>query len=88
MTRLLDVIALNVSFDEVSQKIDYQPIYYFDAFFDAYNPKEPVAVIYPMLQPTEDVSYSENVMFCYFDHERKIIFNSDVTILQEIPHSY
>ena len=87
-TRLLDVIALNVSFDEVSQKIDYQPIYYFDAFFDEYNPKEPVAVIYPMLQPTDDISYAENVMFCYFDAERKIIFNSDGTVLQEIPHSY
>ena len=87
-TRLLDVIALNVSFDEVSQKIDYQPIYYFDAFFDEYNPKEPVAVIYPMLQPTADVSYSEKIRFCYFDNERKVIFDEGGNILQEIPHSY
>ena len=88
MTRLLDVIALNVSFDEESQKIHYQPIYYFDAFFDELNPKKPIAIVYPMLQPTDDVSYSDNVMFCYFDSERKIIYNNDGTILQEIPHSY
>ena len=88
MTRLLDVIALNVSFDEATEKIHYQPIYYFDAYFDQLNPKEPIAVIYPMLQPTDDVSYAENVMFCYFDAERKVIYDSDGNILEEIPHSY
>tara|TARA_Y100001938_G_C8036300_1_gene403514 strand:- start:109 stop:1308 length:1200 start_codon:yes stop_codon:yes gene_type:complete len=88
MTRLLDVIALNVSFDEATEKIHYQPIYYFDAYFDQLNPKEPVAVVYPMLQPTDDVSYADDVMFCYFDAERKVIYDSDGNILEEIPHSY
>ena len=88
MTRLLDVIALNVSFDEATEKIHYQPIYYFDAYFDQLNPKEPIAVIYPMLQPTDDVSYAEDVMFCYFDAERKVIYDSEGNILEEIPHSY
>ena len=88
MTRLLDVIALNVSFDEATEKIHYQPIYYFDAYFDQLNPKEPIAVVYPMLQPTDDVSYADDVMFCYFDAERKVIYDSDGNILEEIPHSY
>ena len=88
MTRLLDVIALNVSFDEQTEKINYQPIYYFDAYFDQLNPKEPIAVIYPMLQPTDDLSYADDVMFCYFDNERKVIYDSDGNIIEEIPHSY
>jgi hypothetical protein len=79
---------LNVSFDEATEKIHYQPIYYFDAYFDHLNPKEPIAVVYPMLQPTDDVSYADDVMFCYFDAERKVIYDSNGNIIEEIPHSY
>jgi len=88
MIKLLDVIALNVSFDEETQQFNYQPIYYFDAFFDELNPKDPIAVVYPLLQPTDDVSYDGESMFCYLDDEKKIIFDADGNVLQEIPHSY
>ena len=88
MIKLLDVIALNVSFNEETQQINYQPIYYFDAFFDELNPKDPIAVIYPLLSPTDDVSYDGETMFCYLDDEKKVIFDVNGNVLQEIPHSY
>ena len=88
MVRLLDVVAINVSYDTTKEKLTHTPIYYFDAFFDDFNPYDPIAICYPILSPTEDPSYTEKVKYAYFDAERKVIYDEDGNVMSEEIHNY
>ena len=59
MTNLIGTIAIQVFYqeDESGSFLDHRPIYYFDAFFDDNDPYNPIAIVYPILLPTDDVSY-------------------------------
>lgn len=89
MTNLLGVCALYVYWqqEEDSGYIDYRPIYYFDAFFGE-DPYNPIAICYPMLNPTSDTSYShlDQVKYCYWDNTYKIVYDSNGNVLEETRH--
>ena len=88
MTNLLGTIALYVYWDECEDgsHLNYRPIYYFDAFFDE-DPTKPIAISYPMLEPTGDTSYvSEDLKFCYWDADYKIIYDERGNVVSETRH--
>ncbi len=88
MTNLLGTIALYVYWNEEDDGgyLDYRPIYYFDAFFDE-DPTKPIAIAYPMLEPTGDTSYvSEDLKFCYWDDNYKIVYDERGNVIKEERH--
>jgi len=90
MTNLLGTIAIQVFFDEDEggSYLDHRPIYYFDAFFDENDPYNPIAIAYPTLVPTEDVSYVEKVKFEAWDNENHIKYDEDGNIIFEEANPY
>jgi len=56
MTRLVGTIATQVVYNaEPKPSFNYNPVYYFDAFFDD-DPFVPSAITYPLVQNVHDVS--------------------------------
>tara|TARA_R100000388_G_scaffold77239_1_gene56229 strand:- start:645 stop:1958 length:1314 start_codon:yes stop_codon:yes gene_type:complete len=83
MLRLLDNVAVGVFFDEINSKFNHTAIYYFDAYFDDSNPYTPIAISYPMLNPTGDISYTDIPKFVYYDDKVKVIYDEDGNIISE-----
>ena len=91
MTRLLGTIAVQVSWKDNGnglQYFDYTPFYKFDVITNPDNPLEPLAIIYPMLLPVDDVSKAPLEMYCYWDSEVKRIYDGNDSIISEEKHSY
>ena len=90
MTNLIGTPAVRVMWEEDEEKkcFDYRTVYYYDSFFTPSNPYKPYAIVYPILSPTEDVSYTDKVQFAYWDDKSNIIFDEDGNILEEHPHPY
>ena len=91
MTRLIGTIAVQVSWKDNGnglQYFEYTPFYKFDVISDPDNPLEALAIIYPMLLPVEDASQAPKEMFCYWDNQVKRIYNKDMQIVSEEPHKY
>ena len=88
MTRLCGTIATRVVWNEgETPYYDYRPIYFFHVFFDN-DPFVPTAITYPMLQPVEDSSQVQKLMYAYWDAERYIHMDEDGAVIEEIPHTY
>ena len=88
MTRLCGTIATRVVWNEAeSPYFDYRPIYFFHVFFND-DPFVPSAITYPLLQPVEDSSKVEKLQYAYWDAEKYVHMDEDMTILNEIPHNY
>ena len=88
MTRLVGSIATQVVFKQSPEPpFDYNPVYYFEAYFDD-DPFVPYAITYPMVQNVYDVSNTDKLQYCYFDHEVKIIYDEDGNQLFEQFHNY
>ena len=87
MTKLLGSLAVQVSWCEEG-KFEYTPIYSFDVHTDPMNPLKPIAIQYPMLMHTEEPSYTDQPMFCYWDAEKILYLDEDGVILKEEINPY
>tara|TARA_Y100000593_G_scaffold72339_1_gene132887 strand:+ start:561 stop:1892 length:1332 start_codon:yes stop_codon:yes gene_type:complete len=90
MTNLIGTPAVRVMWEEDEDKkcFDYRVVYYYDAYFTPPNPYNPYAIIYPILNPTEDVSYTEPTQFSYWDENVNIIYDEEGNIIAEYPNPY
>ena len=91
MTNLLGTPALRIAWNDLEEKsfFEYQLIYYFDAFFDAFNPYKPKAIVYPVLNPTYDVSFSRNqLQWEYWDDDNHVRYDEDGNIIFEEVNPY
>lgn len=86
MTRLLGTCATYVMYDEVDQKFDYRPIYYFEPYFGD-NPYRPEAIVYPMMHGHADLSDTTELMYAYWDKDTHMKFDDNGNILEEIQHN-
>ena len=86
MLRLLDNVAVGVSWDEVNNKFKHNSVYYFDSFFSDDDPYNPLAICYPLLNPTGDVSFTDIPKWVYYDDQVKVIFDEDGSTLSEEHH--
>jgi len=88
MTRLVGTIATQVVFKQAPDPhFNYNPVYYFDAFFDN-DPFTPYAITYPMAQNIYDVSDVTKMSYCYWDDMHYIVFDQDGNITFEQDHNY
>tara|TARA_R100001463_G_scaffold23408_1_gene56191 strand:- start:1943 stop:3232 length:1290 start_codon:yes stop_codon:yes gene_type:complete len=88
MTRLIGTIAVRVMFiDDEMPHFDYQPIYYFHAFFEN-DPFKPASISYPLMNYTEDTSNSDNCQYIHWNDKEYIIFDENGEILEQQDHSY
>ena len=89
MTRLCGSIATQVIYrDDMEQPcFDYKPVYYFDVHMGE-NPFVPEAITYPILQSTDDVSYTDKLKYVYYDSDMYAVFDEDGIILEEKEHGY
>jgi len=86
MTRLLGTCATYVMYDEMEQRFEYRPIYYFEPYFGD-NPYKPQAIVYPMMHGHADLSDTNDLMYAYWDSELHIKFDDNGNIIEEIQHN-
>lgn len=86
MTRLLGTCATYVMYDEMEQRFEYRPIYYFEPYFGD-NPYKPEAIVYPMMHGHADLSDTSDLMYAYWDKEICLKFDENGNILEEIQHN-
>ena len=90
MTNLLDTPAVRIIWQDEEDKsmLDHRLVYYYDAHFSPQNPYEPYAIIYPILNPTADVSYTSPMLCAYWDDSVNIIYDEDGNIVEEHENPY
>jgi hypothetical protein len=66
---------------------DYQPIYYFHPFFGN-DPFKPIALTYPLMNYTSDVSNSDKLQYIHWNDYEYVIFDEDGSILEQKEHGY
>tara|TARA_R100001460_G_scaffold34959_1_gene67652 strand:- start:319 stop:1656 length:1338 start_codon:yes stop_codon:yes gene_type:complete len=86
MTRLLGTCATYVMYNEIDQKFDYRPIYYFEPYFGD-NPYQPEAIVYPMMHGHADISDTDELMYAYWDANMHMKFDDNGNVLEEIEHN-
>tara|TARA_R100000700_G_C3144797_1_gene125464 strand:- start:5 stop:1090 length:1086 start_codon:yes stop_codon:yes gene_type:complete len=86
MTRLLGTCATYVMYDEMEERFEYRPIYYFEPYFGD-NPYKPEAIVYPMMHGHADLSDTKELMYAYWDKDTHIKFDDNGNILEEIVHN-
>ena len=86
MTRLLGTCATYVMYDEMEERFEYRPIYYFEPYFGD-NPYKPEAIVYPMMHGHADLSDTKKLMYAYWDKDTHIKFDDNGNILEEIVHN-
>ena len=86
MTRLLGTCATYVMYDEMEERFEYRPIYYFEPYFGD-NPYKPEAIVYPMMHGHADLSDTNDLMYAYWDSEIHIKFDDNGNIIEEIQHN-
>ena len=86
MTRLLGSTATYVMYDELEERFEYRPIYYFEPYFGD-NPYKPEAIVYPMMHGHADLSDTDELMYAYWDSELHLKFNENGDILEEVQHN-
>ena len=88
MTRLLGTIAVRIMYiDDEMPHFDYQPIYYFHPFFGD-DPFKPVAISYPLMNYSEDVSNTDSCQYIHWNEQSYIIFDESGKVLEEKDHGY
>ena len=91
MTKLVGTIAVQVSWKESInglQHFEYTPFYKFDVVLNPDNPLEPIALIYPMMLPTNDSTVAPDPLYCLWNHEFKIIYDANMTELERYENPY
>ena len=88
MTRLMGTVATQVIYKEFNGMpyFDYRPVYYFDVHLD--DPFTPSSIMYPLLMQPEDISYSQNLEWAYWDKEVYIHYDHNGSIIEEYKHGY
>jgi len=86
MTRLLGTCATYVMYDEMEERFEYRPIYYFEPYFGD-NPYKPQAIVYPMMHGHADLSDTNDLMYAYWDSEIHMKFDDNGNIIEEIQHN-
>lgn len=86
MTRLLGTCATYVMYDEMEERFEYRPIYYFEPYFGD-NPYKPQAIVYPMMHGHADLSDTDDLMYAYWDSEIHMKFDDNGNIIEEIQHN-
>ena len=88
MTRLLGTIAIQIKMADIDSvpHFEYNPIYNFDCHFADNDPFNPVAIIYPILQPVHDLKIKQ-LEFAYWDNTSYIKYDNDGHILEEYKHN-
>ena len=76
---LLGTVALQVVWKE--DKFGYIPRFVFEPIFNADDPMNPVAIIYPASKTPDSIYQSDQDEFIYWDNEQHFRFNSDGKIL-------
>ena len=91
MTKLVGTMAVQVSWKENGQGLqyfEYTPFYKFDVILNPDNPLEPQALIYPMMMPSDDSTVAPDPLYCFWDHKYKIIYSSEMTELERYENPY
>jgi len=90
MTNLLDTPAVRIIWQDEEDKprLDYRLVYYYDAYFSPQNPYEPHAIIYPILNPTSDPSYTSPMLYAYWDDSVNIVYDGHGNIQEEHSNPY
>jgi len=86
MTRLLGTCATYVMYDEMEERFEYRPIYYFEPYFGD-NPYKPEAIVYPMMHGHADINDTNDLMYAYWDSELHMKFDENGNVLEEIEHN-
>ena len=86
MTRLLGTCATYVMYDEMEERFEYRPIYYFEPYFGD-NPYKPEAIVYPMMHGHADINDTNDLMYAYWDSELHMKFDENGNVLEEIQHN-
>ena len=90
MSRLIGTVAIRSLIKYTNDKVpyfDYDPLYYFDAHFGD-DPFLPIAIQYPLLQNTEDLSTIDTKLkHAYWDSHRFIVYDEEGNIEQEVLHN-
>ena len=90
MTNLLGTPALRIVWNDLEENpfFEYEPVYYFDVYFDEYSPNKPLAIMYPILSPTSDVSYVGDMKWEYWDDTVHCKYDEQGRIYFEEPNPY
>ena len=90
MTNLIGTPAVRVMWEEDEDKkcFEYRVVYYYDAYFSPPEPYHPYAIIYPILNPTQEVNYTEPAEFAYWDSQVNIIYDENGNTKAEYPNPY
>ena len=90
MTNLIGTPAVRVMWEEDEDKkcFEYRVVYYYDAYFSPPEPYHPYAIIYPILNPTQEVDYAEPAEFAYWDSQVNIIYDENGNTKAEYPNPY
>ena len=90
MTNLIGTPAVRVMWEEDEDKkcFEYRVVYYYDAYFSPPEPYHPYAIIYPILNPTQEVDYAEPAEFAYWDSQVNIIYDENGHTKAEYPNPY
>ena len=88
MTRLIGTIAVRIMYvDGETPHFDYQPIYYFHPFFGD-DPFKPVALSYPLMSYSEDVSNTDSCQYIHWNEQSYVIFDESGKVIEEKDHGY
>lgn len=88
MTRLIGSVATQVVYiDGDNPHFDYRPVYYFDVHLGE-NPFVPEAITYPILMNGDDISYTQDLKYAYFDNSIYALYDENGNIVEEYEHGY
>ena len=88
MTRLMGTVATQVVYKEFNGMpyFDYRPVYYFDVHLE--DPFTPSAIMYPLLMQPEDINYTNNLEWAYWDKSIYVHYDGNGNVIDEYEHGY
>ena len=88
MTRLMGTVATQVIYKENNGMpyFDYRPVYYFNVHLS--DPFTPSAIMYPLLMQSDDISYTKNLQWAYWDESIYAHYDENGNIIEEYEHGY
>ena len=88
MTRLMGTVATQVVYKEFNGMpyFDYRPVYYFDVHLE--DPFTPSAIMYPLLMQPEDIDYTKNLEWAYWDKSIYVHYDGNGNVIDEYEHGY
>ena len=88
MTRLMGTVATQIIYKEFNGMpyFDYRPVYYFDVHLE--DPFTPSAIMYPLLMQPEDINYTNNLEWAYWDKSIYVHYDGNGNVIDEYEHGY